>query len=68
MRTRVIFWLAATVAILGAMVPGVPGALVWGAAVLAALIMVWRFWPKTGGATTPGSGTADLDDRNETGT
>jgi hypothetical protein len=45
---RLIFWLAATVAVLGAMVnavPGVPGGLVWLVALLAALIMVRRSWP-----------------------
>lgn len=70
MRKRAIFWLAATVAVLGAMVTGVPGGLIWAVALLAALIMVRRSWPKPDGATTPstGSGTADADDGNETGT
>ena len=46
MLTRVILWLAAAVAILGAMVTGIPGGLVWAAALLAALIMVRRSWPR----------------------
>lgn len=44
--TRAILWLAAAVAILGAMVSGRAGGLVWGVALLAALIMVRRSWPK----------------------
>jgi len=70
MRTRAIFWLAATVAVLGAMVTGVPGGLVWAVALLAALIMVRRSWPKADGAAASSSGqaAADVDDRNETGT
>jgi len=69
MRTRAIFWLAATVAILGAMVTGVPGGLVWAVALLAALIMVRRSWPKPDGAsaTSAGTATGDVDDRNGTG-
>ena len=63
MKTRVIFWLAAAVAILGAMVSGVPGGLVWAVALLAALIMVRRSWPKGSGTEPKGSGT----DKNETG-
>lgn len=50
--TKLIFWLAALVAVLAAMVnviPGVPGGLFWLAAVVAALIMVRRSWPKTDG-------------------
>ena len=46
--TRVILILAAAVAVLGAMVTGVgkPGGLVWMVALLAALIMLRRTWPK----------------------
>jgi len=47
--TKLIFWLAALVAVLAAMVnavPGVPGGVFWLAAVVAALIMVRRSWPK----------------------
>jgi hypothetical protein len=46
--TRVILWLAAAVAVLGAMVTGIgrSGGLVWLVALLAALIMVRRSWPK----------------------
>lgn len=47
--TRVIFWLAAAVAVLGAMLTGAPGGLVWLVALLAALIMVRRSWPKKAG-------------------
>lgn len=53
--TRVIFWLAAAVAVLGAMVTGTPGGLVWLVALLAALIMVRRSWPSA------------KDDSNQTG-
>ena len=44
--TRAIFWLAAAVAVLGAMLTGARGGLVWLVALLAALIMVRRSWPK----------------------
>lgn len=43
---KLIFWLAAVVAVLGAMIRGVPGGLVWLAALVAALIMVRRSWPR----------------------
>lgn len=46
--TKLIFWLAALVAVLAAMVnaiPGIPGGVFWLAAVVAALIMVRRSWP-----------------------
>jgi len=70
MRARAIFWLAATVAVLGAMVTGVPGGLVWAVALLAALIMVRRSWPKPDSASAGSAGPAagDVDDQNETGT
>lgn len=44
--TKAILWLAAAVAVLGAMVTGRASGLIWLAAVVAALIMVRRSWPK----------------------
>ena len=57
--TKLIFWLAAVVAILGAMVRDVgPGGslgfMIWLAALIAALIMVRRSWPDTGGGADDG--------------
>ncbi|MDX1394942.1 MAG: hypothetical protein R3195_11135 [Gemmatimonadota bacterium] len=49
--TRIILILAAIVAVLGAMVNGLGsrGGLVWLVALLAALIMLRRTWPKDNG-------------------
>jgi len=44
--TKVIFWLAAIVALLSGMVSGALGSRLWLAAVVAGLIMVRRSWPK----------------------
>ncbi len=55
--TRLIFWLAAAVALLGAMVTGRSGGLIWLAALVAALIMVRRSWPKK-----PEAGESDAGD------
>lgn len=53
--TKVIFWLAAVVALLAGMIRGVgPGGsvgfVIWLAAIVAALIMVRRSWPDREGA------------------
>lgn len=53
---RAIFGLAALVALLGAMTSGWPGALIWWAGVLAALIMVRRSWPKRESGKAEGEG------------
>jgi len=43
---KVIFWLAAVLALLSGMVSGALGSKLWLAAVVAGLIMVRRSWPR----------------------